>query len=371
MPEPARDPAVVAVSDCLDERAVVAAAPRRTRIGFAVVGVISMVALAPVMKEVYSSLGTAMHAHVLWVAVAVACVSGGFASSWALQRLTLRVDSWVDVAVPQLAGNAASNVLPLGSVVGSVLQLRMLTQKGVDLTRAVTSLTIAGMLATVAGLVIFPVLLVVPVGDAPSATIRSIAQYGLVALLVCAPIVIVVLRSDHPMRWVARACYTTLKRLPGCRPPADLADRIVAERDNVRAALVQHKVLTVGASLGRALGDYCALYAALFAVGLRPGPAVVLVAFIAANAAGTIPFTPGGVGFVEAGLGGALVVSGVPEEQALAAVVLYRLVSNWLPILVGVGAYLFARHPAPSAATANLAAPPRPSMPSTVAAHPL
>jgi uncharacterized protein (TIRG00374 family) len=66
---------------------------------------------------------------------------------------------------------------------------------------------------------------------------------------------------------------------------------------------------------------------------------MVLVAFIAANAAGMIPFTPGGLGFVEAGLSGALVLMGAAEEQTLAAVAIYRLVSCWLPVLAGVVAY--------------------------------
>ncbi len=98
------------------------------------------------------------------------------------------------------------------------------------------------------------------------------------------------------------------------------------------------------------MGDYLALYASLLAVGLRPSPAMVLVAFIAANAAGMIPFTPGGLGFVEAGLGGALVLMGAQEEQTLAAVALYRLVSCWLPVLAGVIAYVSARRSATVAA---------------------
>jgi uncharacterized protein (TIRG00374 family) len=52
---------------------------------------------------------------------------------------------------------------------------------------------------------------------------------------------------------------------------------------------------------------------------------------------------PGGLGFVEAGLVGTLTLAGVPGHDALAATLLYRLVSYWLPIPVGGVAYLLFR----------------------------
>ncbi|HKO83706.1 MAG TPA: flippase-like domain-containing protein [Actinomycetota bacterium] len=57
-----------------------------------------------------------------------------------------------------------------------------------------------------------------------------------------------------------------------------------------------------------------------------------------------LPFTPGGLGFVEAGLVGMLTVAGVPGSDALAATLLYRLAAYWLPIPAGGVAYLLFRH---------------------------
>jgi uncharacterized protein (TIRG00374 family) len=57
-----------------------------------------------------------------------------------------------------------------------------------------------------------------------------------------------------------------------------------------------------------------------------------------------LPFTPGGLGFVEAGLVGTLTVAGVPSGDALAATLLYRIVAYWLPLLAGGVAYLLFRH---------------------------
>ena len=46
---------------------------------------------------------------------------------------------------------------------------------------------------------------------------------------------------------------------------------------------------------------------------------------------------------MEAGLVGTLTLAGVPGHEALAATLLYRLVSYWLPIPVGGVAYLLFR----------------------------
>jgi uncharacterized protein (TIRG00374 family) len=280
------------------------------------------------------------------MAFAVGATTAGFVSMWALQRLTLRVDRWSDVAGPHLAGNAESNLLPLGSALGSVVQLQMLTRKHIDLTRAVTSLAIAGMVSTFVSLLVFPLVIVLPLGDADVTGVDAVARLGVVALSVCLPVVLLTLRGDRTMAIVARTVHSTLRRIPRCQPPEDLAERIVSERDAVRAVLKRRKGFVVLTAAGHALSDYVALYAALLAVGLRPSPLMVLVAFVAANAAGMIPFTPGGLGFVEAGLSGALVLMGAAEEQTLAAVAIYRLVSCWLPVLAGVIAYLSSRRSA-------------------------
>lgn len=334
------------MEECLDERKVVAASSRRVRLGILAVGVISLIVMAPVIGEVYSSLGVATQANPAWMAFALGATTVGFVSMWALQRVTLRVDRWSDVAGPHLAGNAASNLLPLGSALGSVVQLRMLTRNRIDLTRAVTSLAIAGMLSTFVSLLVFPLVILLPLGEADATGVDAVARLGVVALVLCVPIVLLTLRGDRSMSMLARTVHGTLARLPRCQPPADLAERIVSERNAVRAALKQRKGFVVLTAVGHALSDFVALYASLLAVGLRPSPLMVLVAFIAANAAGMIPFTPGGLGFVEAGLSGALVLMGGAEEQTLAAVAIYRLVSCWLPVLAGVVAYLSSRRSA-------------------------
>jgi uncharacterized protein (TIRG00374 family) len=53
--------------------------------------------------------------------------------------------------------------------------------------------------------------------------------------------------------------------------------------------------------------------------------------------------TPGGLGFVEAGLTGLLALAGVSPGDAAVATLAYRLVSYWLPLPAGAIAALLHR----------------------------
>lgn len=63
--------------------------------------------------------------------------------------------------------------------------------------------------------------------------------------------------------------------------------------------------------------------------------ASVAVVFLAGNALGSAAPTPGGVGAVEGVLIGALTLAGLPAETAAPAVLLFRLMTFWLPVLPG------------------------------------
>lgn len=63
--------------------------------------------------------------------------------------------------------------------------------------------------------------------------------------------------------------------------------------------------------------------------------ASIAVVFLAGNALGSAAPTPGGVGAVEATLTAGLVLVGLDKEIALSAVLLFRLMTFWLPVLPG------------------------------------
>jgi uncharacterized protein (TIRG00374 family) len=61
----------------------------------------------------------------------------------------------------------------------------------------------------------------------------------------------------------------------------------------------------------------------------------IAVVFLAGNALGSAAPTPGGVGAVELALTGGLIAAGLPKEVATPAVLFFRLLTFWLPVLPG------------------------------------
>ncbi|WP_443743004.1 lysylphosphatidylglycerol synthase domain-containing protein [Streptomyces pinistramenti] len=72
-----------------------------------------------------------------------------------------------------------------------------------------------------------------------------------------------------------------------------------------------------------------------FGGGDKLSYASIAVAFLAGNALGSAAPTPGGVGAVEGALMGALTLSGLTYDTAFPAVLLFRLMVFWLPVLPG------------------------------------
>jgi uncharacterized membrane protein YbhN (UPF0104 family) len=155
--------------------------------------------------------------------------------------------------------------------------------------------------------------------------------------------------ADRPIAWGGRTAERLHNTFLRRRPPLhDLPGRLTTERDLVRDTLGERWVNALLRSFGNVLFDYLALLAALVAAGARPRPSLTLLAYVAAVVLGSIPITPGGLGFVEAGLTATLVLAGVPGAQATLATLAYRLVSYWLPIAAGPVAYGLYRRRAPA-----------------------
>ena len=85
------------------------------------------------------------------------------------------------------------------------------------------------------------------------------------------------------------------------------------------------------------------LYASAHAVGLRLGVLETFIVFSLGMLVGTATPTPGGLVGVEAGLFTGFVAYGVSSPAAGAAVLLYRLITYWLPLFPGLFALLYAR----------------------------
>ncbi|KAF4405806.1 MULTISPECIES: lysylphosphatidylglycerol synthase transmembrane domain-containing protein [Streptomyces] len=96
------------------------------------------------------------------------------------------------------------------------------------------------------------------------------------------------------------------------------------------------KLLTgIGGTLLMQLAFVMCLDASIRAFGGELSYASIAVVFLAGNALGSAAPTPGGVGAVEAALTLGLIAAGLPKEIATPAVLLFRLMTFWLPVLPG------------------------------------
>jgi uncharacterized protein (TIRG00374 family) len=99
--------------------------------------------------------------------------------------------------------------------------------------------------------------------------------------------------------------------------------------------------LTLGLSgnLMLNLGYILALYASLEAFGSQAALPTVAVVYLAGAALGSVAPTPGGLGAVEAALVAGLTAVGIPSAISVPGVLLFRLVTFWLPVLPGYLAF--------------------------------
>jgi uncharacterized membrane protein YbhN (UPF0104 family) len=88
--------------------------------------------------------------------------------------------------------------------------------------------------------------------------------------------------------------------------------------------------------------DNAVLWATFHAIGISPPLTVILMAYLIGQLGGALPL-PGGIGGIDGGLLGTLVVYGVEAAPAAAAVLTYRVILFWLPLMFGALAFVSLR----------------------------
>jgi uncharacterized protein (TIRG00374 family) len=168
----------------------------------------------------------------------------------------------------------------------------------------------------------------------------EVAIVGIVVFVALSAIGTVLIAWDGPLAWVGRLIQRIRNRLRRkSEPLRHLPDRLLRERNRIMGVLGPRWKRALLQTVGRWAFDYATLLAALAAVGSHARPSLVLLAFCGAQVLAQIPVTPGGLGFVEAGLTAMLSLAGVGAGNAVLATFAYRLVSYWLPLPVGLVAY--------------------------------
>ncbi|HEY3945588.1 MAG TPA: lysylphosphatidylglycerol synthase transmembrane domain-containing protein [Solirubrobacteraceae bacterium] len=99
--------------------------------------------------------------------------------------------------------------------------------------------------------------------------------------------------------------------------------------------------LAIGA-LAFLLCDIAVLWLAVHALGYDVPAAPLLLAYLIGYLANAIPI-PGGIGVLDGGLAGALVLYHVPAPAALGGVLLYHALALWIPTLSGTVAFIAAQ----------------------------
>ena len=296
----------------------------------------------PNLAKVFSAGPRLATVSPLWGLPLVAAEATSFVCMWALLRMALDVKPWFPIATAQLAGNAFSRIVPGGAAAGGAMQFDMLNTAGIAPARAATSVTAVSLIST-ATLLGLPVISIVVILITGASVEHNLFRAGSIAVVVCLAAMAggaVLLFADRPLLWLGGLIERARNRvLPKRRPLEGLPERLVDERDLIRRVLGIGWWKALLFSAGNWLLDLTALLIALAAVGAQPRASVVLLAYVVAAFLGMIPITPGGLGFVEAGLVGTLGLAGIGADQALLATLVYRLVSYWLPMPAGAVAY--------------------------------
>ena len=311
------------------------------RVLFLLVTLVSFYFLLPSLLEVFTSWRQLLDLEPVWVAVAVGVEALSFLATWELQRIALQTRGWFAVSTSQLAGNAFGRIIPGGLAAAGALQYRMLVRAGLPGRRIASGVTAVSVLlfGTVLALPLLSVPAILAGTPVPSG-LEQAAYLGAGVFLLMVVAGVAVFVWDAPLAWVGRAAEAILNRTTRRKQPVSgVADRLQRERDGLRVAFGARWQAALLAAAGKWIFDYLALIACLRAVGAQPDPSLVLLAYVAAALLGMIPFTPGGLGFVEAGLTGLLALAGVGASAAVVATLAYRLVSFWLPIPAGGVAY--------------------------------
>ena len=315
-----------------------------TRVALLCITAVSLYLLAPSLLQVFSSWTQLKTLNPYWIVLALLFETASYVSLWALQRVALRTRSWFAVATSQLSAGAAGSVIPGGGAAAAAVQFGILVQSGVPAANVASGLT-ATLAATTGALFLIPVVGVVAAigGTAAPRGLRDVAYVGVGAFVLLAVIALVAFAWNEPLRVVGRGVRTAAGWIKQGRRVTDLPERLIRQRDQIRAAFTEHPFVAFFATIGKWAFDYLALVCILAALGLRPQPALVLLAYGAAQLLSLIPATPGGLGFVEAGLVGLLALAGVNPGDAAVATLGYRLVSYWLPLPIGLIAYVLAK----------------------------
>jgi glycosyltransferase 2 family protein len=242
---------------------------------------------------------------------------GAAAALWACADGSV---SFLKLSIAQVANTFAATTTPAG-VGGLALSTRFLQKAGLSTFRATAAVALQQSVQVIVHIVLLILFSTVAGASAdlshfvPNATVLYLiagVALGIVGTFLFVP---------RLRRWLATDVRPRLKEVSN-----DLAE---LAREPKRLGLI-----VLGAA-GTTLGAALALWASVQAFG---GGATFVTCTVVTMVGGTLASaapTPGGVGAVEAALIGGLAAFGVPAAVGVPSVLLYRVLTCWLPVFVG------------------------------------
>lgn len=283
--------------------------------------------LLPQLGTVPRLIAAVEHANYWWLVAAVAAGLATFASDavsyMGATRLSL---PFRRTTLVQLASAFTSRLTPFG-VGGIALNLVYMERQGGDRAEAVGSVA----LNQGAGAVVHATLFFIAV-----AVLGTSGRIGKVKLPTGWPVLVVVAAILVAVGLAVRSRFGRQRLLePARRVARNLS---VAVRQPARAV-----GLFVG-SAGVTVFNGLALAASLAAFSTHVPLVSVVAVYTGGAAIASAAPTPGNLGAVEAALAAGLTAIGIAPASAVAAVLAFRLLTFWLPILPGLAVLRYLQH---------------------------
>ena len=340
-----------------DRREVAAAEPSffadRKRIIQTLVAVVLLVVaiyvLVPRLFDLQDAVDKIGEGDPLWIALGLLFCIAMFAAYVALFRGVIGKEvihlEWRESYQITMAGLAATRLFSAGGAGGILLTYWALRKAGMERRRAICRM-IAFLIVLysvyLAALVVFGILLRTGVlsGEAPLS--------GTVIPAVLAAVVIVfgLLMALVPEDIERRIERHTSGHFGRIAQRLATAPATFAQGMRTAIAFVRHPssgAMAIGGGVGFWAANIAILWASFHAFDVSVPLGVVIQGFFLGTLANLIPFAPGGVGAVDAGLIGAFVLFGLPSAEVFAAVLTYRVIAFWLPIPPGIVAFFQLR----------------------------
>lgn len=283
--------------------------------------------------------------------LAVALETASLACYGELVRSVLAIDGATPprrtVQRAVLVGTSLGKLLPGGTLAALSAEVRILQQASVDPAVATAASLTSGAISSLVLVVLSPIAAAVAVAGGHAGG----AALGILGVSAGTAVLAVLAWTGVRNPSLGGRLGALVRRL-GRHGPRSVRSRIEDVAAGLERAVGAFRAAARdGHGMARAacfaagnwLFDFAVL-AVIALAGTRGSPLSGLaLAYVVGQLTAAIPITPGGVGVVETTMTAALVAQGMTAGQAAAVVLTWRLISHWLPIVVGLIVYLAGR----------------------------